>query len=122
MSRSRSLRAVRSTSDRPAVCQPIDTPQIHHRRRARVGTNGLHVNRPDAKEGGVRWEPHRLCGCRHRTEAAVVSTRPVVALAILAATLLATYLAVRFAGQGAAPDIEGATGSRSEHREDAKVT
>jgi hypothetical protein len=36
--------------------------------------------------------------------------------------VVATYLAVRFAGQGAAPDIEGATGSRSEHREDAKVT
>jgi hypothetical protein len=45
----------------------------------------------------------------------------VVALALLAATLLATYLAVRFAGRGPTPDIEAASATRPEHRELANV-
>lgn len=45
----------------------------------------------------------------------------VAALAILAATVLATYLAVRFAGQGATPDLETAASTRPEHRAHAKV-
>lgn len=45
----------------------------------------------------------------------------VVALAIFAATVLATYLAVRFAGRGPTPDIQAEAATRPRHREYTKV-
>jgi hypothetical protein len=45
----------------------------------------------------------------------------VVALAIFVAAVLANYLAVRFAGKGPAPDIEGEAATKPQYREHAKV-